>query len=970
MSVNTQNNDKIYDTPGSSSSFPDSNKPGTHDMSEFEDEFKDPTTTDPDKSPGSHDMSEFEKDFDGSPLDNPDPINGTEGAFYNAGPGPENKIGGIGSLKNKKGAYGIFAILFLTVVLGLFSFLQLFQLIHFSDLFDRHFNSHTKRILNKRAAKHYAIIFNEDGKGYYKKTGFGKISNTYSKLSPQKLVEDLEKKGIDIKINETDGKLTLNGKPMEGKISDQRSAVKQILAQEYPNDGFIKRNRRTAATFKAFGIKRTFFENTKRKVANWELEQIKKIRDRQKTNSGGDSARALIDTEEGDPNSEIDQQAAKLDDPSYNPETDPNAPKPQQTLGQIEQAVSDINAGDVAEAGKNTLRKNTARTAANVFRVDGLLQFACGIKKYFKDLQLGIQVVAYSSIIKYTLPILVAADQLKTGDGKTGTVIHGSEVSGLLKVLNREPGIGKSGTYQAMTGNESANISDESKTKFSLDKTTGLGGVITTVNNWVAQYGGGATITKEYCITSGKWQYGVGMIAVNLVLMFTGVGEGISVTNAAIGAGVSILTGLVTELSKPIIIQLVSGSLINGYNPGDQSFDALAAGAMMLSSSQRYKLGGRATSAEKTAEISKQIAQEQKEEVKHMGIYDRYFAINKTDSLAFMTLMRIPSQPKQAAQSAIINTANMLNPINLVNKTVKAGDTSNSDPFTKIQTSFGVQNYELSDADLDSLPDPLDAEKWISDNNKWDDYKDWSNKCHPKEGDSLISEGIASTEDEEYQIAECGRLEDDKTRMFTAQYLDRTIAAGINFQSGQSECLDPDSDDPNCPFDDGTGVGSSNSSSDTGAVTGSADYTDNTSVTIKNGKFIVDAAIAEIKASNSTCPWNEGGHCRDTCLGSVSHFWNKPPANIFVAGQTAKDAYDAAMAKGKVHKDKNIPIGAVMWADTSAMGHAYLYIGGGKVISTDIKETDKIDIAPAGDVAGEGGKWGAPFLGWSDPNEL
>jgi hypothetical protein len=79
---------------------------------------------------------------------------------------------------------------------------------------------------------------------------------------------------------------------------------------------------------------------------------------------------------------------------------------------------------------------------------------------------------------------------------------------------------------------------------------------------------------------------------------------------------------------------------------------------------------------------------------------------------------------------------------------------------------------------------------------------------------------------------------------------------------------------------------------------------------------------------------------------------------------TARAAYNLSSSQGRVVKDMNPNIGAVMWWDTPGAGHAGLYAGNGMVYSTDISGKGRIGLVPIGDISR---KWGAPYLGWSDP---
>ncbi len=761
----------------------------------------------------------------------------------------------------KVALFGGGAVAAVFTVIIMFNALAGFQLIHLGEMLDLKFNGQTRRILNRRALKHYQIIFDEEGRGYYNKTGFGRVTNMYSEMKPEKIVADLKSKGYDISVGK-DGKLSLNGEVMTGKISDRRNKISTILREQYPDDGFVKRNRRSVATYKTFGIKRVFFENTKEKIDNWELEYIKRIREKVKPSGGGVSNSSAtkdgdhtVENTDGtttnipgldseDINSQASEQAQKLQDPKYNPEIDPSAVKIN-----TDSVMDGISKIDAAAAGKAVIGSAPGATA-NALKINGAADAACEIKAYGKAVELGAKAYRYRALIEYATPILVASHQMKTGKGVTG-----EQVSGIMKILNRkvEPGqsgtdgIGSSGAMQLLSGNDTAKIKNTDR--YALKFNSGAGGVLNKLNETADKIAGISGGT-EYCKLSRNGWFQAGSIVVGVIsaVIPDGVGQANLAKNIAGSLVASLITGVVGELVKPLLINAIAGNIINGYESGDKVGDALAGGSAISASTDRYKIGGIPKDVKQASAIENIIALEKKEDLKNESAYNKYLAISNPDSVAFATLMRMPNTPTQAFKSTIRNTASLLNPIQLLSKKAHAANELNG--IAMVYDQMGIANYSMSDEDIDSLPDVIEAEKWIKDNDKVEDYQSWVGECHPKEGgDGYLGEGLPLSEEDEEKLKDrCTAIDKDDIKNYLANYLDRNISAGIAFNAKQSDCLDPDDDNWQCAFDDGSGNTKTDDCENSSSTTGEKPPEDYEKVKVGNNtisnrtKFMLDNA--------------------------------------------------------------------------------------------------------------------------------
>lgn len=155
-------------------------------------------------------------------------------------------------------------------------------------------------------------------------------------------------------------------------------------------------------------------------------------------------------------------------------------------------------------------------------------------------------------------------------------------------------------------------------------------------------------------------------------------------------------------------------------------------------------------------------------------------------------------------------------------------------------------------------------------------------------------------------------------------------------------------------------------------ITGSKDYTDDTENPIPKGEQVAEQAKQWAKTAKN-CEFGPWGTCKNACLGIVSDLWQSVGKGLVTAhdgnssDDTAWKAYNYYKDKGWVNKgDKNIPIGAIMWSmdpKDPGQGHAYTYVGDGKIASNDIKVTGQYHIVPADWIET---KWNHEFLGWSE----
>ncbi len=129
-----------------------------------------------------------------------------------------------------------------------------------------------------------------------------------------------------------------------------------------------------------------------------------------------------------------------------------------------------------------------------------------------------------------------------------------------------------------------------------------------------------------------------------------------------------------------------------------------------------------------------------------------------------------------------------------------------------------------------------------------------------------------------------------------------------------------------------------------------------------NGKYAsnpnprsVDQALAFAKqaVANGDTGWYH------RCLAFVAQAYG-----LASGSPTATAAYQLARSRGQINTNQDPNIGAVVYWNTGASGHAALYAGNGMVYSTDITGKGRVGLVPISQITKQ---WGAPYLGWQDP---
>ncbi|HSX01651.1 MAG TPA: hypothetical protein VLF67_05415, partial [Candidatus Saccharimonas sp.] len=677
--------------------------------------------------------------------------------------------------KNKKkfGIGGGIASIIITSMFGLGG-LSFFKLIHLREVMDGYFGGRTHHAIEHRIGTLWRLVADKDGNLTYEKSGFRLRDHIYN-IQSRNIVSDLKAKGLNVDLDPTTHRIRLDGQPISGSLSDRRSVIRTALDDAYPEDGYFKRSIRAQRTFKIFGIKRTFFENAREKVDNWERELKQKVRNRL---FGSDTADSTIkatvpEGKEGtetnkalqDLNDELGQEAEALREDAL---ASPDKPIPDVNVN--------LDAEELAKAGGTDAAKGALSVTAG-------LSEACNVKNLMTEVKTAAVVLRMIPDARFAGLIFVAADQLKNGDQ-----IPPAEVNALMVALS---GIDFSdGVQQASGMKPPGPIANADKYGLDLTKERGGKGFFVSFSNKLDALPG----VGGSCTVLVNPFFQVGSAIVTLAGDFF-TGGGVSITGLAISASVAVVIGGIEQILKPMAIQMLAGMAVNFDEPGDQKGDALYAGSGILYGSFARQNGGHDLTPAETAVLDDTIAKEQAQDRAHQSLAYKLFNLNNPRSmlarLAFITPSTWPDAWNAfSTYTAAINpfraVQNILQPNGLLAQ-VTATASAGIQPVGNVD-GMGLPVVGFTDAQLDRFPNPIDNENYIAGNpDIYAQFQDYTTRCQTGEtpvakADLDYCDGVGDSQQER----------DLKTR-FQDYQLDLGIAGGMDYMTRSTPSL-PDDD--------------------------------------------------------------------------------------------------------------------------------------------------------------------------------
>ncbi|HSX23978.1 MAG TPA: phage tail tip lysozyme [Candidatus Saccharimonadales bacterium] len=125
---------------------------------------------------------------------------------------------------------------------------------------------------------------------------------------------------------------------------------------------------------------------------------------------------------------------------------------------------------------------------------------------------------------------------------------------------------------------------------------------------------------------------------------------------------------------------------------------------------------------------------------------------------------------------------------------------------------------------------------------------------------------------------------------------------------------------------------------------------------------LTDRNSAEFQDACGDSPGTGSNLCAGACESAAEYTW----LGTRYQYASAIADWNAQQASGHAHPgDRDPPVGALLFYNTSAFGHVAVYLGNNKLLSTDIDGKGYIYIVNADRMETTG--WHAPYLGWSDP---
>lgn len=897
----------------------------------------------------------------------------------------------IKNFKNKKAGAGIIALL-LTVIIGAFM-MGPFQFIHLSHLLsDFHFGRQNG-LTELRFRQMIRYMRNPDAP---EKTRLG----TFANKAANKVTKELAKKGIkpsytkagaysngfeiDTDVMKKDselGSLVVDGDPEKTKanIAERFGGKfetingKELLVPD--NNDFYKNKKFTGMIVKISGVggKIGFMKTRILNIRGGLNGPFHPFKQR--------AASAIDKRLESKWGSKKDGTSDSTLVADNNTDEDGNKTPPT-----TEQSEITDNANTVREEAKNGKFKNTLGLLGSnklsaglaIVSITGLTCLLDSLVNTIYDSQVenvitpimdaGMKAISIGSQLEASF-----ASGMLTGDFDMGTLneyaknLYSKDSGSWYNAKSIQTNLGNPDAGVNLPAEAAINTKDNAAIKLFENlrdaSVLGAGGAIGTICNPVMQ--------------------GASAVGSIVVAVFTG---GSSVGARAVVFAEQIGKAITGMVAQGIALGQIEKAIVNAIINADDYFGGewgaiIDTGAFLASNEAYLHSAARLLTPVETnqlAIIEQQISIQEKQE---MSIYDKYLNIASYKSIASNMIDK-----NGVGTNGIANIPNVLTST-IATTTTNLGSIFSGRSHAATATGYATYNYGVNYAGFSNdeiastiTENPEANVEYVIDNNLLEKtvpdiggtYKELFARCNNLDVNAdLTSKPLNPNAATQYQSSEatgkkgiqtltekgeCGKnKDDDLLRLRFALFDTQTAAAAACYYGDAEACAEIGIDAAN--GDDPTGVGD--------GVKGSSEYTDNLTDIIKDGEKAAGAALSFVK-NNPTC----GGSCKNRCLGMVTKIWQKAGGGGVALGYDADTGYKRYKEKGWVHDgdDKyNVPVGAVMWSGkTQAGGHAYIYIGNGKIVSTDLNCDTRICVSPAADIEK---KWNHKYLGWSDPHK-
>ena len=561
-------------------------------------------------------------------------------------------IGGLLSRNRKKFGVGGILIALVGVVTALILGLAPFKLIHIFEMLDQFFGARENHSTSLRMGKIWSAVADKNGNLHYQRDTGHPLRDHIFNISTGKLVTDMREKGVDMSLDKVTGHLLIDGQPAQGKLSDQRSQVRGILDNTYPEDGYWRRSLRTYKTFRAFGIQRTFFENTRaatrEKFKTWDDAMKHKLREW----LFGENPETTLSVDASN-NKQKDSETAKaIDDLNAQWGAEANAARDHalSTNDPIPQPKVELNDAELAKEGATDSAKGALNATAWLSRI-------CDAKNTMQEVVLAAGVLRQVGLVRSWASIAVPAQQIMSGDD-----VSASEVDSFMKTLDN---VENSDAYQVASGADPHRQFTKTAPMYSLDLTKqGKGGAlfvhISNVLDSIAGKGAGGAVCKV--ATNFIFQIASTIATIGLEFFTPGGPVIATVASAATSSATSFATGALVQIVKPIAINMLAGMVVNGDEPGNIRFDAMFGGGDIFYNLIFRHNGAHKLSPTALQQLDETIAAQQAAQNEKLSLTDRVFNINNPGSAMARVAMIMPTS-LGTLSNALMNLFSYLNPI-------------------------------------------------------------------------------------------------------------------------------------------------------------------------------------------------------------------------------------------------------------------------------------------------------------------
>jgi len=285
-------------------------------------------------------------------------------------------------------------------------------------------------------------------------------------------------------------------------------------------------------------------------------------------------------------------------------------------------------------------------------------------------------------------------------------------------------------------------------------------------------------------------------------------------------------------------------------------------GARLAANTEAQGFGGRALNTVETVELRTQQKQLAAEEKKDMPLFERYFSLGVSDSLASSFVGGV-------AGGSNIGASLLKNPISLFNSLLPRAHAAQT--ASTYDYGFSKVGFSVDEAKNPLVEDPFANAEVVEDS--FDDLNDKYGKCSPikmtlEEDDTVVSVGSYADDDivNQFNVDEdCNDPNDEDLLRFRIYLADTMVAKSINcYEGDEASCTE-------IGFN-GQGAGATGTSGPTGIVDVGDKGADTSNLTCPQSSLLSGESVERIGNGNSIklCHFGSNIQVNASWAGNVS----------------------------------------------------------------------------------------------------